>query len=483
MAYLTVSDIPAGTPSTLTQPLTGRPWADVTLAERATPLRPGDGVQVALQGGDTYQMTVQYVGPRGGFSSAYLVGGTGGLSRDIAPKYYAKIPARTVLEELLQDCGEVAGTIDLPGTLAAWVRAAGPAHEALRALMMRSPERVWRMRPGGQVDVQVPSWPAHDAPLAILHEDAAAGSYTVGLTPDLRVGTLVTLTRGSETLSKRVTRVTHALALQHDYPQGQTLRTHLGTGDGEDRGVSGLEANVQRAMRWTDYLALYDCEVLRDHGDHTLDLRPSNPQLPELTRVRLVQPLPGTRVKLKAGGTVLLSFQAGDPARPVVLHYGSATLERLEIATGRGQLLRLDDDRGEVSPEDQLYVRPHIRLQDASGQSVEMWAEKGKERIRVLDKAGQEVLMDAKPGSERVRVTDKAGQKIDLNAAAQTLTIRGQGALNIVSSGPVMLAGPTISLNGGSPVARVGDAVSGTTSTGVPFAGTITTGSATVRSG
>ncbi|GGR00323.1 hypothetical protein [Deinococcus ruber] len=421
MAYLNVSGVPAGQPSVLTLPLQGRPWADVTLAARAVPFKQYDGVQVALQDGETYSMTVERIGVKGGFTSAYLVGGTGGLSKEIGPKFYRQIPAKKVLEELLTDCGEVAGDIDLPGTLPAWVRGAGPAHEALRALMMRYPERVWRMRPSGQIDVGVPSWPEQDGTQQILHEDAAAGTFAVGLDPKLLPGRLITFSRGEDEFSKRATRVSHSLTEVYGYPRMQTvLRSYIGTGDGEDLGISGLETTIQRAVRWTDYLALYDCEVLRDHGDHTLDLRPSNPQIPELTRVRMVQPIAGARVKFRAGSVVLLSFQAGDPSRPVVLHYGTATLERLEIATGKGQLFQMDDDRGEVSPEDQLYKRPNIRMQDYAGQFIELWAEPGQERIQVQDRAGSLVKLD---GKGNIGLTASVHVEID----APTVGLAGPG--------------------------------------------------------
>lgn len=473
MAYLAVSNIPAGSNSHITLPLQGRAWADVTLAARTVPFKVYDQVEMSLEGGGIYVMTIERLGGKGGFTSLYLVGGSGGLSKEIGPKFYARVPAAKILAELLQDCGEKAGTIDLPGVLPMWVRAAGAAHEALRALMMRYPERVWRMRPSGEIDVMVPKWPEHDQPQRILHEDAAVGSYTVALDPTLLPGSHVTLTRGDEEFGKRVTRVTHSLTEEYGYPHNQVvLRSHLGTGDGEDMGITGLEASVQRAMRWTDYLALYDCEVLRDHGDHTLDLRPSNPQLPELTKVRLVQPIAGARVKLKAGSVVLMSFQAGDPSRPVVLHYGMAILERLELATGKGQLIQIDDDRGEVSPEDQLYARPFIRLQDKAGQSFELWAQ---------------------DGAERVRVTDKAGQSVTLNPVSNTISVSANTAVSITAATTVDLVAATVNVNGGvvnlagggPPVGRVGDMVqvSGVMPGGATVTGTIISGSGRVGSG
>lgn len=474
-----VADLAAGPPSSVTHPLTGRPSADLTLSRERVPWQPGDQVEVKVDQGHTYRMTVLRVGPRGGFARVRLVGGTGGLSKDIPARFYRDIPAETVLREILQDAGEEVGEVSLPGELPCWVRPTGPAHEALRALMMRYPERVWRMDPEGKVHVEAPKWPDHPEPIPIESEDAALGIYRCQLTRRLLPGEAATLTRGEEQLHKRVTRVTHLIEREYDYPRPQIrLRTLVGTGDGADSGVSGLETAVHQATRWTDYLAVYPCEVLRDHGNHTLDLRPEHPLMPELTEVRLAQPLPGARVKLKAGGVVVLSFQAGDPARPVVLHYGDCALELLEVVTGRGQVLRLEDDRGRKSPDDRRYQRPHVRLQDAAGQSVELWAEPGAERVTVRDRAGQQVELRPAAGSVTVRanttVNVQGGQTVNISASnAVTVT----AAVVNVNGGTVALAG------GGSPVARVGDQVAGIDAMGTPFTGTIISGSPRVTSG
>lgn len=470
MALISAGGYGAGAPSQFTLPLNGRPWADLQLAARSLPWQQGDAVEVAVQGGPTYRMTVQHIGPRGGFMQVRLIGGSGGLAREVSAKQYRDIEAITVLRELLEECGEVPGTLSLPGRLPTWVRPAGPAHEALRALMMRYPSHVWQLAPDGRVHVGAPDWRDHEQAFPVESEDSAAGTFTGMLTPSLLPGVRLTMTRGEEKIVKRVTRVTHSMERVYAYPNSQTrLRTTVGTGDGQDRGVSGLEAVARRALHWVDYLGLYDCEIIRDHGDHTLDLRPMHPSLPELTRVRLVQPLPGAKVRLRAGGVVLLSFQGADPSRPVALHYGLAELELLEVATGRGQLLRLDDDRGQKSPDDSRYQRPHVLVQDAAGQRVELWAE---------------------PGAERVTVQDSAGQRIELDSAQNTLTIKGGQSVKIESSAEVTIkavtanidAGTVLLAGGGPPVARVGDTITGTCPAG-PVTGIITSGSPKVQAG
>lgn len=451
MALIQAGNYSAGAPSTITLPLNGRPWADLTLATPSVPWREGDRVQVSVQDGPTYQMTVERTGPSGGFTRVRLVGGTGGLGRDIPARWYRDIEAVKVLREIIEDCGESAGSLNLSGKLATWVRPAGPAHEALRALMMRYPHHLWQITPEGKLSVGMPSWQEHAEPLPVEAEDAAAGVWTCALRPSLLPGEHVTLVRGEEEIGKRVTRVTHSVSK----PYKLRLRTLVGSGNGQDSGISGLDAAVQRAVRWVDYLALYPAEVLRDHGNHTLDLRPEHPLLPEMTHVRLVQPLPGTRVRLKAGGTVLLSFQAGDPARPLVQHYGAAELELLDIVTGQGQSIRIDDDRGLRSPDDSSYGNPTIRVQDAAGQQIEMRPKAGEIRI----KANSRVLVDS-------------GGEVQVKGA--TVNIKAQTAN--IDAASVQLAG------GGPPVARVGDTITGTCPAG-PVTGTITSGSAKVQAG
>ncbi|MFC5846743.1 hypothetical protein [Deinococcus petrolearius] len=479
MPLISVSGLPAGPPSTITHPLTGRPWADVTLALPSAPWAAGQQVEVELEGGATYRMTVERIGPRGGFVSARLIGGTGGLGQTITAKYYRDIPAATVLREVLEECGEAAGTLDLPGTLSAWTRPEGPAHEAIRALMMRYPAYAWRMDPGGQVHAGVPKWPPHADPLRIEREDAAVGTYVCELRPSLLPDQHVTLTRGEEEIGKRVTRVTHAIDTLPGYGSpAPLLRTVVGTGDGEDLGVSGLEQAVRRTMRHTDYHALRPATIIRDHGNHEVDLEVLEAGWPQLVRVPLLVPLPGVQVKVKAGSPALLLFEQGDPAQPRAECRASATLEYIQLRTGKGQKVTLDDDRGGVSPEDKVYLKPFLKLEDQAGQKVELWAEEKKERVTVRDKAGQTVELLAQVGQERVTVRDKAGSTLVMDAVARAVTLTSAGNMTLTAAGVLTLDGTHISLGGEQPVARVGDAVS--TPAGP---GTIAGGSSKVGSG
>lgn len=464
MAYLTMDQTPVST-GTVTLPQTGRLVADLHLAATSAPPGRDTPVTLTFQGGQAYRCAVERANPQGGFHMVRLVGGTGGLSKDIPEKFYAGVEKKQVLLDILSECGETAGDVQLPGTLPYWVRPAGPAHEALRALMAQTPERVWRMQPDGRVWVGVDRWPDHARPAQVDTEDAARGVFLCLPDPALTPGVRVNLRRGEQEIVKRATRVVHQLR------GGGNIRVEVHTGDGVDQGPAGFDRAVRQAMRHTDYHALLPGTLLRDHGDHTCDVQVLAAGWPQLVRVPLLVRLPGVRVKVKAGAPVLLSFEQGDPSRPLIECRQGATLERVEVLTGKGQSLILDDDRGQVSPEDTLYLKPFVRVTDKAGQQVELWAEPGKERITVTDKAGQLLELRAQPGQEAVKVTHVSGS---------TLHMLTNGDVHVLSTGELHVGGV-----GGPLAARLGDevTVTGQDSRGDTFTatGTITGSSSKVR--
>lgn len=445
MAYLDIAGVPVIS-GQVAMPLRGRLVANVLL-DTQKPLERGSRVDAQFERGTLYRCTVERSGPQGGYQAVRVVGGTGGLSTVIEARAYRQFSPAQIARDILEDCGEVAGEIDLPGTLPHWIRPAGAAFEALGALMARYPERTWRMMPDGSVRIGVEDWEDHPTELAIESEDSTQGTYLVAADPTLTPGVRLTMTRGEETLPKRITRVVHHI--------GPHLRAEVSTGDGTDQGPSGLANVVRGVMGHTDWLAHFPCRILRDHGDHTLDLQPDHPQLPKLTRIRFMPPIPGSRIKVKAGGTAMLIFQHADPSRPLVLQM-DAELEMFDLQTGKGQRLALDDDRGKTS-DDAVYAAPHVLLQDAAGQVLDMQARAGAESVTLRDRAGQELLFDA---------------------ASTVTTLRGVTNLSLTAS--------TVDLaDGGPAVARVTDSIKviGVMIGGAEAFGTIISGSSRVTSG
>ncbi len=438
MAYVQLAGIPVIS-GQIAMPLRGRLVANVLLDTQKS-LKRGDPVEVQFENGPTYRCTVERSGPQGGYQAVRVVGGSGGLSTVIEAKAYREFSPAQIARDILEECGEAAGEIELPGTLPHWIRPEGAAFEALGSLMARYPERTWRVMPDGAVRIDVEQWEEHATPLPIESEDSTQGTFVVAADPTLTPGVRLTMTRGAEQVPKRVTRVVHQI--------GARLRAEVSTGDGTDQAPAGLANVVRGVMGHADWLGHFPCRILRDHGDHHLDLQPDHPQLPKLTRVRFMPPIPGSRIKVKAGGTAILVFQHADPSRPLVTQM-DAELELFDLQTGKGQRLMLDDDRGKTSDE-AVYAFPSVRLVDMAGQTLEM---------------------QARPGTESVRLVDRAGQALYLMASTNSVTLYGINELSL-SAATVSLA------DGGPPVARVGDAV--TTPAGP---GVIASGSSRVTSG
>jgi len=102
-----------------------------------------------------------------------------------------------------------------------------------------------------------------------------------------------------------------------------------------ERGVAGL------------YVALYPALVLRDHGDHHVDVRPLNQNMPAMVRVPYCVPFPGARCRVKPGGIALVAFEEGDPSRPLVIAWERSELEFLRLEAGAA-VIELDAASGEV---------------------------------------------------------------------------------------------------------------------------------------
>ena len=95
------------------------------------------------------------------------------------------------------------------------------------------------------------------------------------------------------------------------------------------------------------YAALYPAVVLRDHGDHHVDVRPLDQDMPSMVRVPYCVPIPGARCRVKPGGVALVAFEEGDPSRPWVVAWERSELEFLRLEAGAA-VIELDAASGEV---------------------------------------------------------------------------------------------------------------------------------------
>lgn len=186
MAFLTAAGVDV-TEGLIEVPKVGRAVADLRLsaALAEAPFAVGDPVTVAFEDGTEYAMTCQRAGDRNGLLTVRLVGGAGKLGKDVKAKFYGNdIAHADVFKDLLREAGETAGAIDLPGSLKYWSRHAGTGFEALRALMLEAPKRIWRVDRAGAVNVFVPAAVA-GPDVTLIEAFPASNRFILAVAPTL----------------------------------------------------------------------------------------------------------------------------------------------------------------------------------------------------------------------------------------------------------------------------------------------------------
>lgn len=205
MSLLRANDTPVAE-ARLSLPRSGRGVGWALLASREGPGE-GEPVTLAFQDGTEFAGTVTGAGLERGWWRVSLVLGANGLDKTLPSRYYQGIPASTVAKDILRECGEKAGPIDLPGTLDRYVRIRAPAYVQLGNLLDTF-DRTWRIRPDGTVWIGVDDY-AKAPPVTVVQARPEDGYYQVELTPGFEPGrTLVD--REGKPLGK-IERVVHVI--------------------------------------------------------------------------------------------------------------------------------------------------------------------------------------------------------------------------------------------------------------------------------
>lgn len=154
----------------------------------------------------TFAGTVLESGSFEGRARAFLVGGAGGLRRELPPRQYRLAPPRLVAAAILRESGELAGdlsALDALLPLPRWVRSRSSGAAAL-SVLCRHLGVGWRVLRDGSVRVGSEAWPRYAGAPFLVDQDGSSGRAVAAHdAPDLEPG----LTLGA----RRIGRVTHAI--------------------------------------------------------------------------------------------------------------------------------------------------------------------------------------------------------------------------------------------------------------------------------
>ncbi len=241
-----------------------------------------------------------------------IVGGAGGWGRTIAAKSEANdlgVKLSTVLTSAAQACGETMGTIPAGTVGSAFVRAAGPAARVLDEVAPRG----WYVDEAGVTQIGRRAAVTYAGGAPRTSTNVAQGCIELAPTG------IATLLPGAIVDGIEAVDVEHVL-------DGKLRTTIWGRGISDtSRLPSAMQRMVEAFTAHHKFFAPWEYRVVQRNGErmHLQVVRVSS-GLPDLLNVRVRPGVAGLRAHPKVGGSVLVSFINGDPARPVVTSFDDA---------------------------------------------------------------------------------------------------------------------------------------------------------------
>lgn len=320
MAFATLS-APGSSPRSdvidalVSMPQTGAWRARLAIDSQVAPS--GPVVLSAADGAVEWHGTVAKAGVTRDTCFAFLIGGGGGIARQLPAKFYSRATAQLVLQDALQACGERLSPLSSAATIGAslpqWTRASGSLGECLRAVCLRLGAS-WRVLRDGSVWVGVETWPVVQLDHIEMELEPAAGRMDLA-------SEVPSLTPGVTLAGRQVTRVEHRI--------GAKIRTcawFLTDGVQGDDFAAALPPMVRLLTSHVDYFAQYSATVVAQNGDGSLELKPEDPRLPGMSKIPIRYGIPGVAALVAPGARVLVGFEAGNPAHPIATVWESASI-------------------------------------------------------------------------------------------------------------------------------------------------------------
>lgn len=255
-----------------------------------------------------------------------IVGGRGGLAKNVTPRHYRNVTLQLALSDALGEGLETLSTSVAASIreqlLPAWTRRAQTVGGAI-AMLAGFAGAGWRVLPDGTVWVGTETWSDVDVDHDLLVEtqedlvEIASDTIPASLVPG-------TTFRGA-----RVSVVEHVIESQ----RVRTVVTFERAGASSDRRTEAVFSIVNQAVARVDYFALYPARVVQQGVDGTLELTPDDVRLPGMSGVPIWYGVPGVTATVPAGARVLISWAGGDPRLPHALLWEPGSTTSISIDT------------------------------------------------------------------------------------------------------------------------------------------------------
>lgn len=264
--------------------------------------------------------------------SIKVVGGNGGLDRDIQPMQHRGAPTRIVLASILAEAGETLSPTADAGTLGtqllSWSRMRGRAGYAI-AELLRDTAASWRILADGTLWVGPETWPELKVEASVIPNEL---DDMAEIATDLPV-----LLPGVTYRGRHVSAVTHRF-------EPERVRTTLYFERGTprmDRLKEALFGLARAATSRVDYFGQYAATVVAQQLNGDLQVRFDDDRFRREqdgtghAGVRRWPGVPGISYVLRQGARVLVGFLDGKPNAPIVTGWNAGTPERVTLEADR----------------------------------------------------------------------------------------------------------------------------------------------------
>lgn len=250
-----------------------------------------------------------------------IVGGKGGLWKQVPPKMYDfNMAAQLPLSDILSICGERLSLLStrerLFQNMKHWVRKGDEGGNQIKALA-DSIGTGWRVLPDGSIFFGDTIFTPHTLENYYLknHLPEANYSWFNTFSTSLQPGHVITINSASCNVTAVKYKLDGGGTTAEVWYQDKTNPLP------EDPLHAGLSKYIREVTNFVDYHAMYAGKVVLQRANGTIDVVLDNPKFPPLTSVPIRVPAPGAKINVAPGSRVIIAFDGGVPTEYSALLY------------------------------------------------------------------------------------------------------------------------------------------------------------------